>query len=130
MKISSLKKNKAMKVLIVDDDKLMLEAISFSLKGDGCEVLIAEDGCKALNILEKETIDLIVSDIMMPTMSGLGLLNLLKQYYFNRIPVIIISSLDKGDVILCSLGLGAENFIAKPINFKELSTRVKKYMNK
>ena len=116
-----------MKILIVDDDKLMLAAIAHSLKADGYETLVAEDGFKALNILEKEKVDLIVSDIMMPSMSGLGLLNLLKQYYFNRMPVIIISSLDKADIILCSLGLGAENFIAKPINFEELSLRVKKF---
>ena len=121
-------KTHKMKILIVDDDKMMLEAISYSLRADGYEVSVAENGLVALNILESEKIDLIVSDIMMPSMSGLGLLNLLKQFYFNKIPVIVISSLDKADVILCSMGLGAENFISKPIDFDELSLRVKKYV--
>ena len=119
-----------MKVLVVEDDKLMLQAISYSLKADGYEVAQAEDGLRALEIIQREKIDLIVSDIMMPGFSGLGLLNLLKQFYFDRIPVIIISSLDKADIILCSLGLGAENFISKPIDFDELSLRVKKFCAK
>ncbi|MGZ4034905.1 MAG: response regulator [Bacteroidia bacterium] len=116
-----------MKILIVDDDKLQLEAISHSLKNDGYETVVAENGYEALDIINKIKIDLIISDVMMPNISGLGLLSLLKQFYFNTIPVIIISSLDKADVILNSIGLGAVDFICKPIDFKELLIRVKKY---
>lgn len=115
-----------MKILVVDDDKLILEAISHHLKNEGYEVTVAENGYLALDILEKSKVDLIISDVMMPDISGLGLLSLLKQFYFNKIPVIIISSLDKTDVILHSLGLGAVDFITKPINFGELSQLVKK----
>lgn len=116
-----------MKILIVDDDKMQLEAISFSLKGDGYDVIQAEDGFEALEVINNEKIDLIISDLMMPNISGLGLLSLLKQFYFNNIPVIIISSLDKADIVLHSIGLGAVDFICKPIDFKELTKRVKKY---
>ena len=116
-----------MKILVIDDDKVMLEAIEYSLKADGYEVITAEDGMQALEILEKKEINLIISDIMMPNMSGLGLLSLLKRFYFNNIPVILISALDKGDVILSAAGLGAVDFIVKPVNFEELSLRVKKY---
>jgi DNA-binding response OmpR family regulator len=116
-----------MKILIVDDDKLQLEAISHSLQHDGYDTVTAENGYEALDVINRQKIDLIVSDIMMPNISGLGLLSLLKQFYFNRIPVIIISSLDKADVVLHSIGLGAVDFVSKPINFKELLTRIKKY---
>jgi CheY-like chemotaxis protein len=116
-----------MKVLVVDDDKLILEAITHILERDGCEVLVAEDSFKALNIIENEAIDLIVSDIMMPNMSGLELLNLLNEFYFNKIPVILISSLDKSDIISCSIALGAKEFIIKPVDFEKLSSCVKKY---
>lgn len=119
-----------MKILIVDDDKLILQAISHSLKNAGYETSIAEDSLKALEIIQKEKIDLIITDLMMPNMSGLGLLNLLKQFYFNTIPVIIISSLDKGDLIVCSLGLGASEFVTKPIDFSKLLLLVKKYDKK
>ena len=76
---------------------------------------------------EKQELDLIISDILMPNLSGLSLLSLLKQFYFNKIPVILISALDQSPVILSSLGLGADDFIAKPINFQELLLRVKKF---
>lgn len=117
-----------MKILIVDDDKLMLEVISHYLGAEGYETSIAEDGFQALDKIQKEKIDLIISDIMMPNISGLALLNLLKQFYFNNIPIILISSLDKKDFITRSLGLGAIDFITKPIDFKQLSHLVRKYV--
>lgn len=119
-----------MKILIVDDDKLMLEAISHYLKIEGYQTSIAEDSFKALDIIEKEKIELIISDLMMPNISGLGLLNLLRQFYFNTIPVILISSLDKGDLISRSLGLGASEFLTKPIDFSKLLLLVQKYVKR
>src|ERR1035437_5443664 len=100
-----------MKILVVDDDELTLEAISHHLSNDGHEVIITDNGAKALEIIDHQEPDLIISDIMMPNMSGLTLLSLLKQFYFNRIPVILISTLDKGDVIMSALELGANDFI-------------------
>ncbi len=116
-----------MKILIVDDDKMLLEAISHNLKGVGYDTVLAENGYEALDIINKVKVDLIISDVMMPNISGLGLLSLLKQFYFNNIPIIIISSLDKADVVLHSIGLGAVDFVSKPINFKKLLQQVKKY---
>lgn len=119
-----------MKILVVDDDKMILEAIAHHLGSEGYEVITATNGLQALEMAQNKKLDLIISDIMMPDLSGLSLLSMLKQFYFNKIPVIIISSLDKSDIILSSLGLGADDFMAKPINFRELSIRVKKYMKK
>ena len=118
-----------MKILIVDDDRLMLEVVSHYLAAEGYDTLVAEDGFQALDIIQKEKIDLIISDIMMPNISGLALLNLLKEFYFNNIPIILISSLNKKDFVQRSLGLGAIDFITKPIDFKNLSLLVKKYVN-
>lgn len=115
-----------MKILIVDDDRLMLDALSHYLEAEGYEISIAEDGFQALDLIQKQKIDLVISDIMMPNISGLSLLNLLKQFYFNNIPVILISSLDQGDLILRTLDLGAIDFLTKPIDFKKLSLLVKK----
>jgi DNA-binding response OmpR family regulator len=116
-----------MKILVVDDDAILLEAISFNLKEDGYDVITANDGFKALDIIQRqEHLDLIISDIMMPNMSGLSLLSLLKKFYFDKVPVILISSLDKGDVVLSAMKLGAHDFIVKPFNIDELSLRVKK----
>lgn len=116
-----------MKILIVEDDKLMLKTIVHHLRGKGYDVTTAEDGFKALELVQKNDTDLIISDIMMPNISGLELLNLLKQFYFNNVPVILISSLDKAELLLCSMGLGATDFITKPINFDKLFKKIEKY---
>ncbi len=117
-----------MKILVVDDDPLTLEAIAHCLRPEGIEVTTAGNGFDAISLAQSNNFDLIISDILMPDMSGLSLLCLLKQFYFNRIPVIIISSLDKADVILSTLGLGADDFICKPIDYDQLSNRIKKYI--
>lgn len=116
-----------MKILVVEDDKLMLKAIVHNLNEKGYETITAEDGFVALDLIQKQKVDLIISDIMMPNISGLALLNLLKQFYYNNIPVILISSLDKGDIILRSLGLGATDFVTKPIDFTKLFELIAKY---
>jgi DNA-binding response OmpR family regulator len=116
-----------MKILVVEDDKLMLKAIVHNLKDKGYEISTAEDGFRALDIIQREKVDLIISDIMMPNISGLALLNLLKQFYYSNVPVILISSLDKGDIILRSLGLGATDFVTKPIDFEKLFQLIEKY---
>lgn len=118
-----------MKILIVDDDPFMLETLSRILNADGYEVLTASDGVKAVEMLEEKEFDLVISDIMMPNLSGLGLLNILKKHYFNRVPVILVSSLDKVEIILSALSMGANDFILKPVNFLELKIRVQKYMS-
>jgi DNA-binding response OmpR family regulator len=119
-----------MKILVVDDDPLTLEAIAHCLRPEGIKVITAGNGFEAISLAQSSNFDLIISDILMPDMSGLSLLCLLKQFYFNRIPVIIISSLDKADVILSTLGLGADDFICKPIDYNQFSSRVKSYINK
>ena len=118
-----------MKILVVDDNKLMLEVISHYLMAEGYETSVAEDGFQALDVIQREKIDLIISDIMMPNISGLELLNLLKKFYFNNIPIILISSLDKKDFIQRSMGLGAIDFVTKPLDFKNLSRLIKKYVS-
>jgi DNA-binding response OmpR family regulator len=115
-----------MKILIIDDSKLILKTVSFYLQKEGYETIISEDAFQALEMIQKEKIDLIIADIMMPDLSGLELLNLLKQFYFNTTPVILISSLDKTDVITKALAMGAVDYITKPIDFKKLGILVKK----
>jgi DNA-binding response OmpR family regulator len=118
------------RVLVIDDDQLILQSIAFNLKDENYEILTATDGYHALELVEKSKIDVIICDIMMPTISGLGLLSLLKNFYLNNIPVIIISSLNKNDVEPSALDMGASYFMAKPLDYEELTTKVKKLSNK
>jgi two-component system, sensor histidine kinase ChiS len=119
-----------MKILVVDDDDFVLATIKKILCADGYDVKTASDGVKALELIESRHFDLIISDIMMPNMSGLSLLDIINRHYFSKMPVILISSLDKAEIILSALGMGAADFILKPVNFLELSIRVKKYLYK
>jgi DNA-binding response OmpR family regulator len=116
-----------MKVLVIEDDLLMLEAIGYRLKKDGHQVLMAEDSFKALNIIEHEDINVIISDIMMPDMSGLELLSLLKRFYLSKVPVILVSALFKSIIRTTAIALGAKELLVKPIDFDKLSFYVKKY---
>ena len=117
-----------MKILVVDDDAMMLKAIEHCLEEDHFEVIKAQNSLQALDAIENTKPDLIICDIMMPGFSGLELLSLLKNFYFNTIPIIIISALQKDDVVLSSRELGAADFMAKPIDFNDLAARVRKLL--
>lgn len=115
-----------MSILVADDELVALETIAFTLRAEGYDVMTASDGKKALDIIQDASskIDLVISDIMMPGMSGLGLLTALHQRYGNKIPLIFISALDHGHLI-SSLSIGTTEFISKPIDFEDLVQRVK-----
>lgn len=115
-----------MKILIAEDDDLMLKIIAFRLKKDGHQVIICQDGKEALEKIEELKPDLVISDIMMPYTSGLEILGFLKSKYLNTIPIIILSSMGQEDVVLEAFKLGADDFITKPFSPNELSMRVKR----
>jgi DNA-binding response OmpR family regulator len=112
------------RILVIDDDKMLQRAIAFKLKANNYEVITAEDVYSALELIDKHKIDGVISDIMMPDISGLSLLSLLKQFYFNRIPVIVISSLGREQAGATAMDLGAYSFMEKPIDFDELVKQV------
>lgn len=117
------------RILVIDDDKLLQRAIAFKLRACNFEVIEANDVYSALELIDKHKIDGVISDIMMPDISGLSLLSLLKQFYFNRIPVIIISSLGKEQAGASAMDLGAYSFLEKPIDFDELIRQVQQMLS-
>ncbi|HEX8515318.1 MAG TPA: response regulator [Bacteroidia bacterium] len=117
------------RILVIDDDKLLQRAISFKLRANNYEVIEASDVYSALDLIDKHKIDGVISDIMMPDISGLSLLSLLKQFYFNRIPVIVISSLGKEQAGVSAMDLGAYAFLEKPIDFDDLLEQVHKMVS-
>jgi len=115
-----------MKILVVDDDAMITELLSMKLSAKGYEVENAAGGWEALTRLSNNQYDLLITDLMMPDISGLTLLSLLKNYVFGKIPVIIISSLDQSTTILSGMGLGADDYFVKPLNIDQLLQRVQK----
>ena len=111
------------KIIVVDDDVIMLQAIKTMLSKHGYKIFATTDAQDALDTLEEEEFDLIISDIMMPYVSGIELLSALKKTK-NKVPIIIISALDQQEVILTAFEEGAEDFVKKPIQLDELLIRV------
>lgn len=116
-----------MKILIAEDDELMLKTLEFRLKRDGHEVLLARDGRIALEMIDKYLPDLVLSDIMMPYSSGLEIVGSVKQKYQNKIKIIILSGMGQENVILEAFRLGADDYITKPFSPNELSVRVNRF---
>lgn len=116
-----------MKIVIAEDDLLMLKTLELRLKKDGHDTIIANDGREALDKIKELSPDLVISDIMMPYVSGLEIVGMLRQRTDKYIPIIILSAMGQEDVVLEAFQLGADDFITKPFSPNELSIRVKRF---
>lgn len=119
-----------MNILIVDDDPMIIELLTLKLTKEGYTVDSVTNGWGALLKLSKNKYDLLITDLMMPDISGLTLLSLLKNYTFDTIPIIIITSLDHSTTILSGFGLGASEYFVKPLNMELFLATVKRLTHK
>jgi DNA-binding response OmpR family regulator len=115
-----------MKILIAEDEPLMLMAIEAKLKNEGFEVVGVPDGREALKVLENYSPDILVTDILMPFTSGLELISVVKSK--NKIPIIVLSALGQENTVMEAFQLGADDFLTKPFNPTELALRVKRLL--
>jgi DNA-binding response OmpR family regulator len=116
-----------MKILIAEDEMLMLKIIELRLKKDGHEVITTSNGKDALEQIKLHDPDMIIADIMMPFTSGLEIVSVVKQDRQQRqVPVIILSAMGQENVVLDAFNLGADDYITKPFSPNELSMRVKR----
>ncbi|HXI00857.1 MAG TPA: response regulator transcription factor [Sphingobacteriaceae bacterium] len=119
------------KVLVVEDEDLMLRALEFRLKKDGYQVFGAKDGAKALELLKEHRFDLVLTDIMLPFVSGLEIVSKVKSdSSLKNTPVIVLSAVGLEKIVLEAFELGADDFITKPFNLNELTIRVKKHIRR
>lgn len=119
-----------MKVLIIEDEELVLKSLEFRLKKDGLEVTKAADGRAGLKAIEEQAFDLVITDIMLPFNSGLEVVNKLKSSPGKKTPVIVLSNVGLEHVVLDAFKLGADDYITKPFSPIELSVRVKRLLNR
>jgi len=114
-----------MRILIVEDNDDLRNFMQYPLR-DNFEVVLAEDGVKAWNIIQKQMPDLVVSDVMMPNMDGFELCRLLKSTYeTSHIPFILLTALSGKAEQLHGLGLGADDYLTKPFDMTLLVQRIK-----
>lgn len=118
----------AKKVLVVDDEKLIVKGIRFSLEQDGMEVDCAYDGEEALEKAKEKEYDIILLDIMLPKMDGFEVCQQIRD--FSSVPIVMLTA--KGEDMDKILGLeyGADDYITKPFNILEVKARIKAIMRR
>ncbi len=118
----------AKKVLVVDDEKLIVKGIRFSLEQDGMEVDCAYDGEEAFNMAKEKEYDMILLDVMLPKMDGFEVCQAIRE--FSDVPIVMLTA--KGEDMDKILGLeyGADDYITKPFNILEVKARIKAIMRR
>ena len=110
-------------ILVVDDDKKIVDLVSLYLKRDGYGVLAAYDGQQALDLARRKQPDLVVLDLLLPELSGTDVCRLLRTE--SRVPIIMLTARSTDDDKLMGLDLGADDYITKPFNPRELVARIR-----
>ena len=115
-------------ILVCDDDKEIVEAIEIYLSQEGYRILKAYDGAEAIQLLEKEEVNLLILDVMMPKLDGIRAT--LKIRENNSVPIIILSAKSEDSDKILGLNVGADDYVTKPFNPLELVARVKSQLRR
>lgn len=115
-------------ILVVDDDREIVKAISILLEGEGYEVLKAYDGLEALDILASRQVRLVLIDVMMPRLDGLSALMRIRER--QNIPVIVLSAKSEDTDKVLGLTIGADDYVTKPFSPMEVVARVKSQLRR
>lgn len=118
-----------MKLLIIEDDPLIRKTVELKFKKEGFEVIIAADGKEGLEKINTELPDIVLTDIMLPFLSGLEIVRSVKAITDKKIPVIVFSTMGQESMVEEAFNLGADEFVRKPFSLAELSIRVKRLAN-
>ena len=113
----------AYQILVVDDEKLIVKGIKFSLEQDGMEVTAAYDGEEALQNIKEKNFDLVVLDVMLPKMDGLEVCQQTRE--FSQVPIIMVTAKGEDMDKIMGLEYGADDYISKPFNILEVKARIK-----
>ena len=112
-----------MKILVVDDEKLLVKGLKFNLENEGYEVETAYDGAAAVELARRESFDLIILDWMMPVLSGSDACMKIRE--FSDVPVIMLTARSEDADKLLGFACGADDYVTKPFNILELKARIR-----
>jgi len=112
-----------MKILVVDDEKLLVKGLKFNLENEGYEVQTAYDGAAAVELVRRENFDLVMLDWMMPVMSGSDACMKIRE--FSNVPVIMLTARSEDADKLMGFACGADDYITKPYNILEVKARIR-----
>jgi Response regulators consisting of a CheY-like receiver domain and a winged-helix DNA-binding domain len=119
-----------MKILVIEDEVIVLKAIEFKLAREGYEVILAADGEEGMEKITEHNPDLIISDVMMPYANGLEILSYLRITLQRSTPLVMLSAIGQEDTVVKALEMGADDYITKPFSPNELLLRIKKLLIK
>ena len=118
----------ARRVLVVDDEKLIVKGIRFSLEQDGMEVDCAYDGEEALEYAKNQSYDIILLDVMLPKLGGFEVCQQIRE--FSNVPVVMLTARGEDMDKILGLEYGADDYITKPFNILEVKARIKAIMRR
>ena len=111
------------KILVVDDEKLIVKGISFSLQADGMEVDAAYDGEEALGKIREKNYDMVLLDVMLPKMSGMDVCQAVRE--FSDVPIIMLTAKGEDMDKILAFDNGVDDYLTKPFNILEVKARIK-----
>lgn len=117
------RRKRKMKILVVDDEKLLVKGIKYNLEQEGYEVVTAFDGEEAVHLAHDESINLILLDLMLPKMDGLSVCRSVRG--FSDVPIIMLTAKSEDIDKILGLEYGADDYITKPFNIREVTSRIK-----
>ena len=112
-----------MKILVVDDEMLLVKGIRFNLEKEGYEVAVAYDGTTAVDMVRRENFDLVILDLMMPGKSGTDACMEIRS--FSEVPIIMLTARSESADKLMGFACGADDYVTKPFNILELQARIR-----
>ena len=112
-----------MKILVVDDEALLVKGIRFNLQNEGYEVITGSDGLDAVRLVQEQNPDLVVLDVMMPNMDGMAACGKIRE--FSDVPIILLTAKTDDMDKLMGFDYGADDYLTKPFNILELKARIR-----
>ncbi len=119
-----------LRVLVIDDDRSILEVVGIALTERGYDVILADDGAEGLSRVERDRPDLVILDMVMPRRSGMTVLEKLKQWGPNSPRVIVLSASDHPKQREFAMNCGAEAFLSKPVDIDVVADQVDLLLSK
>lgn len=116
------------RILIVDDEREIREAIRIYLRGEDIETVMASNGQEAIDLVKQEEIHLVLMDVMMPGIDGIVATSLIRE--FSNVPIIMLTAKSEDTDKIMGLSIGADDYITKPFNPMELVARVKSQLRR
>lgn len=116
------------RILVAEDNKLILETICRNLARENYEVFKVTDGKECLKFIDENEVDLIITDLYMPIVNGHEVISILRNDRKNLTPILVLSAAGAEENVLKAFEMGADDFMVKPFSLTELNVRIKKLL--